>query len=358
VRGIEGINAQVCSIVEIAATDSKLRRNHRSDRGHALIDTAKLSHNKSLAGALRPEVALLLSTYQKPRHLQLSLASIALQQGVAGMMELVVTDDGSTDETPSIVEQFARTVDFPVRFTTHRHRAFQLARCRNEGVAASVAPYILFLDGDCALPPDFVQQHLRRRRQGLVMTGDCYRLEPEVSARIDETVIRRGDYHQWVSHAEVRRLVRRDRKARWYNMLRHRSKPKLLGGNVGIWRSDFERVNGYDEDFEGWGCEDDDLGYRLRKAGLRIESIMRWTRAYHLWHPADTTAPARWREGANVPRLLRGNRPAFATNGLRKADQAEWTGLAETANENEPIILPFRRPEDRPSVNPERKKAA
>ena len=212
-------------------------------------------------------------------------------------MELVVTDDGSTDETPQIVERFAQTVDFPVQFTTHEHRTFQLARCRNEGAAASVAPHLLFVDGDCILPPDFVAQHLAQRRPATAFSGDCLRMEEAISARVDEAVIRSGVYRDWVLPAESQRLAKVDRKSRLYSWIRHRSKPKLFGGNVGIWRSDFERVNGYDEDFEGWGCEDDDLARCLRRVGLRIQSIMRWTRAYHLWHPREATAPALARRG-------------------------------------------------------------
>ncbi len=227
---------------------------------------------------IRPEVALVVSSYQKPRHLSLALASIGLQRGITGKMELIVSDDGSTDETPAIVARFGKTVDFPVRFTTHPHQTFQLVRCRNEGVGASTAPYILFLDGDCLLPPDFVEQHLLVRQPGCVFTGDCFRLDQHVSARIDTDAVRAGAFRDWATRAESRRLAKQDRKARLYNLVRHRSKPKLLGGNVGMWRSDFERVNGYDEDFEGWGCEDDDLGRRLRKTGLRVQSIMRWTR--------------------------------------------------------------------------------
>ncbi len=108
-----------------------------------------------------PEIALLMSTYQRPAHLRRALESIALQQGVEGRMELVVTDDGSTDETPQIVAEFARRVPFRVGFTTHEHTVFRLSRCRNEGAKASQAPYLLFLDGDCILPRDHVWQHLR-----------------------------------------------------------------------------------------------------------------------------------------------------------------------------------------------------
>lgn len=270
-----------------------------------------------------PQIALLLSTYQRPLHLRRALLSIALQQIDRQLMELVVTDDGSTDETAAVVREFARTADFPVQFVTHPHDGFRLARCRNEGAAASRAAYLLFLDGDCILPADHVRLHLERRRPGLVMAGDCCRLDEDVSARVDEEVIRSGAFLAWGSPREQRRLRKLDRASRFYRALRHPTKPKLIGNNVGIWRTDYERVNGYDENFQGWGCEDDDLRYRLRRAGVQIESILRWTRTFHLWHPSEATAPARWREGLNVNYLLRKGRLTRCRNGLVKRPLAD-----------------------------------
>src|SRR6266481_4643090 len=100
------------------------------------------------------EIALLVSTFQRPAHLRRVLKSIAAQRGVSGALEVVVSDDGSQDDTHEIVRQFAEAASFPVHLTTHPHDGFQLARIRNEGAAASTAPYLLFLDGDCVLPPD------------------------------------------------------------------------------------------------------------------------------------------------------------------------------------------------------------
>lgn len=266
----------------------------------------------------QPEIALLMSTYQRPRHLRRALESIALQEGVEGRMELVVTDDGSTDETPHIVRQFAESVSFPVGFTTHPHATFQLARCRNEGARASRAPYLLFLDGDCILPRDHVCVHLARRKPGVVMAGDFCRLDQETSERVTSEAVHSGDFVRWAPASELRRLGKLDRASRFYRFIRHPTKPKLIGNNVGIWRSDFERVNGYDENFQGWGCEDDDLRHRLRRAGVAIESILRWTHTYHLWHPVDATAPAHWKQGANVGYLLRKGRLTRCRNGLEK----------------------------------------
>src|SRR5262245_34038268 len=89
-------------------------------------------------------------------------------------------------------------------------------------------------------------------------------------------------------------------RASFYSLLRDPTRPKLLGGNLGISRADYERINGYDENFRGWGCEDDDLRLRLRAAGVGIASIAWWTNSYHLWHPRTPSAPTTWREGTNV----------------------------------------------------------
>lgn len=268
------------------------------------------------------EAALIVSTYQKPRHLRLSLTSIARQEEVHGKFELVVADDGSTDETFEIVERFAATVDFPVALTSHRHSAFQVAQCRNEGVAASAAPYLIFADGDLILPPDFVWQHLARRGRNTVRTGDCYRLTEEQSAGMDEAIVRSGAYRELVSAAEVRRVRRADRLSWWQALVRYRRGPQVLGGNLGLWRCDLERVNGYDENFQGWGCEDDDLGHRLRRSGVQVRWINHWTCAYHIWHPAVASKPAEWIDGPNAAYYLRRHRQYRCLNGLRKPEPA------------------------------------
>ena len=269
----------------------------------------------------QPEVAVLVSSFERPKHLLRVLHSIACQRGVDGQLEVVVTDDGSTDESPDVVRAFAETVGFPVGFTTHEHRGFELARCRNEGVRASTAPYLLFLDGDCLIPPDHIHQHLKRRRRGVARAGYCVWMDKTTSEQIDLANIQTGEFQKLACPSEIRRLARIDRKARWQNFIRHPTKPKMFGGNIGIARSDYEAVNGYDEQFIGWGCEDDDLRIRLRRVGVRVRSILRWTRTYHLWHPPGVTTPNDWRHGANVDYLRRVLRPTICQRGLRDLRQ-------------------------------------
>lgn len=268
-----------------------------------------------------PDIAVLVSSFERPFHLIRVLHSIAQQRGVDNRFEVVVTDDGSRDETLDIVQEFAAKQTFRVGVTTHPHETFQLARCRNEGVRASTAPYLLFLDGDCLIPPDHLRVHLDRRQKKIAYAGYCALLNEPTTKALDVEGVRSGRFMDLAPASEMKKLAKMHRKARFYELIRHPAKPKLFGGNVGIHRSDFEAVNGYDEAFEGWGCEDDDLRIRLRQIGIRVKSILGWTNTYHLWHPKGETAPAEWREGNNVARIRRSAIPTRCEKGLTQAQQ-------------------------------------
>jgi GT2 family glycosyltransferase len=149
--------------------------------------------------------------------------------------------------------------------------------------------------------------------------GDNYRLDQQASQRVTDEVLASGEFVNWAPPAEKIRLLKRRLKAWWHTLIGHPDKPRLIGNNMGIWRSDLEAVNGFDEKFIGWGCEDDDMTLRLRQTGVQIKSILRWTRIYHLWHPVDPSAPKRaWRDGPNVAYLHRPHRPAYCQEGLNR----------------------------------------
>jgi len=281
------------------------------------------------------DIALIVNTYQKPRHLSLVLASIAAQNGVDGRFEVIVSDDGSTDGTADIVHDFAAQAGFPVRFTSEPHDGFRAARVRNAGARLTASDSLLFLDGDCILPRDHVAAHLERCRPGVALLGFCARLPESTSSGLTVESLADADLVSLAPLSERRLLARRFRKAWWHNLIRHPSKPRLAFGNCCVWRSDFERVNGADERFVGWGQEDDDLGLRLRAAGVRLESILDRTWSLHVWHPVDTSATPRWRDGVNVPYFLRRGRLTACRRGLvaRPAESILWglpTDAADT----------------------------
>jgi glycosyltransferase involved in cell wall biosynthesis len=269
------------------------------------------------------EIAVVVSTFERPGHLLRCLASLESQQGVDGMFEVVVTDDGSRDETLPLLADVARRMPFPLTFTTHAHDGFHLARCRNEGVAASSAPYLLFTDGDCILPPGHLRIHLACRRSGRFVAGDCLRLDEAASGRVEADALRAGWSPAPLPVGERLRLGLKGLRGKLYEATRTPLRPRLSGNNIGVWRSDYERVNGFDEQFVGWGLEDHDLQVRLERLGLRAWSILLRTAPVHLWHP-PTPSFARNNEGTANLRYFESlaERPTFCTDGLVKPAEA------------------------------------
>lgn len=272
------------------------------------------------------DVSVLVTTFRRPRHLALVLESLALQRCAGTALEVIVSDDGSNDETPQVVSRFAATAAFPVRFTSQPHDGFRLARVRNEAARLSRGRYLVFLDGDCVVPRHHVAAHVSRRRHGTALLGYCGLLTESASRLLVPENLAATDLAALVPAAQRRSLARRRLKARWHAAIRHPTKPRLAGGDFGVWRDDFVRVNGFDERFVGWGQEDDDLGLRLRAAGVRLETILDRTCSLHVWHETDPTATSRWRDGANVAYFGRQGRLTACRRGLvdRPATAVTW----------------------------------
>jgi predicted glycosyltransferase involved in capsule biosynthesis len=70
--------------------------------------------------------------------------------------------------------------------------------------------------------------------------------------------------------------------------------------NLGVWKKDFIRVNGFDELFEGWGFEDSDLVIRLIHAGIERKEGRFAVPVLHLWHPHNDKS----KQATNYQRLL------------------------------------------------------
>jgi len=263
-----------------------------------------------------PDLAIIVTSYQMPWHVRRVLESIAAQR-TTRQIEVVIADDGSTDETPQMVREFAASAPFRVHFATHPHTEFHAARCRNEGVRHSTAPHLLFSDGDCVLPPDHVEQHLRSARPGLVTCSYCVRLDHAVSQHVTLEAIRGGKFAHWAPPEEMSKLRQMHYKSLWYSLIRHPTKPALRSTNFAMGRAEYERINGFDENFIGWGCEDDDFGRRLHTAGIRRVSVLNRTCVYHLWHPPAPSRPREWKQGGNVAYLQRDIRLTSCVSGLQ-----------------------------------------
>jgi hypothetical protein len=103
-------------------------------------------------------VSIVIPTHNRARHLPLAVES-ALGQ-THPEVEVVVVDDGSTDETPRLLEAMTRKEP---RLRVIRHQESHGApKARNAGVVAARGEVVGFLDDDCVYHPEKVQRQLRQ----------------------------------------------------------------------------------------------------------------------------------------------------------------------------------------------------
>lgn len=283
----------------------------------------------------RPELAVIVSTFERPRHLRRCLESIAAQTDVAERIEVIVTDDGSRDLTLAMVAAFARRVAFRVALTTHDHDGFRLSQCRNEGAAAARADRFLFTDGDCLLPPGSLATYLATIRPGRIAAGDSCRLDEAATAALTLDDVRAGRFVAAVAPEERRRLAAKAAHSRLYEALRVPMRPRVYGNAIGITRADYEKLNGFDEAFVGWGLEDRDLQRRAEGIGIRAQGM--FAHAFvHQWHQV---APSFVRNAVGTE-----NERLFRRRRVEPACREGFATRAETTSpafDSRPTLLPF-----------------
>jgi glycosyltransferase involved in cell wall biosynthesis len=237
----------------------------------------------------RPRLGVVVSTYEWPDALDAVLRSLHDQSDRD--FALVVADDGSGVETKSVVDDWRAAFEGRLTHAWQPDEGFRLARVLNLGVLAIEADYVVLLHGESIPRRHFVRAIRSCIEPGWFVAGRRIQLTEALTARVLENAL---PVHRWgmVDWIRARReaaplvyLTRRDRRK-----VGARRLPEFVPVNrtygylLCVSRSDFERVNGYDMRFEGWGEEDVDIALRLRRIGLRCGHAGPDATLVHLWH--------------------------------------------------------------------------
>ena len=269
-------------------------RDRKLDRMTGSPPPADVRHNdwRSLAApdldAFTPteSVSVVISYFDAPHALALTMAALESQTYPPELFEVVIVDDGSPNP-------LLQPMDGPLtaRVVHQDDRGFGLARARNTGAKAATNEILLFLDCDMLPEADWIAAHARWHHEVSDALSIGFRAHVEAAGLNEEAIRdRAGTLRELFSD-------RRSERPEWieFHMTRTAELTSVdddlfrvvTGGNLGVRKSFFNLVGGFDETFTQWGAEDTEYGFRaFTLGGLLIPE-----RRAFCWHQGLGTTP-------------------------------------------------------------------
>lgn len=193
-------------------------------------------------GGPSPMVSVVVPTYNRASYLPRLFAALSGQVYPASRMELIVVDNSSTDDTESVVREWAGRMPFPIRF--HRKENNGPAASRNVGASLARGQVLAYTDSDCVPVPDWLHNAVGHLARADIVCGPMYGLVGEHKGKVT---------------FQVKQVVRDD--------------GTFPTGNLVLWRTWFDAVGGFDERYGiyPWGGlvagEDTDMVWRAKREG-------------------------------------------------------------------------------------------
>jgi glycosyltransferase involved in cell wall biosynthesis len=237
--------------------------------------------------------SVIIPTYNRAFLLRHSLESLTRQSLAADEFEVLVVDDGSSDETRTVVEGF--TTRLNLRYFFQEDEGWRLAKARNVGIANAAADVCVFLDSGLLAASGCLAAHVGSHEQSRGPVAVCgyvygFNVGNEDANAIAKTIglgdvdgsigrmtgnpelldIREGFYEIYTEEFH-------DLPAPWII---------FWTCNVSVSTPLSRQAGGFDEEFRSWGGEDLDFGYRLFNAGAKF-ILNRNASAIHYPHPKN-----------------------------------------------------------------------
>lgn len=246
------------------------------------------------------DASIVIPTYNKHEFLEIVLAALEYQTYPSDKYEVVIINDGSIDNTDALVSSLK--VPYQVNYTWQENQGRSAAR--NCGIEKAEGKTIIFIDDDCVPTPTFIESHMQHHgvsdnaavlgykyltfsqmlpdsspRKGLLMNTLNHHetLHPLREVPVGTMLIRPQDFgdgfDRLVQLSYAGERVRWEQAYKAYTaQLEEFVLPWLLltTGNFSVSKRHCVDVGGFDENFEGWGLEDYEIGYRLYKRALNF----------------------------------------------------------------------------------------
>lgn len=228
-------------------------------------------------------MSVVVTTYRRPGALKKVLEGLRHQTMLPD--EVIVADDGSGPDTGEMVHRIKKDSPYPLHHVWQKDKGFRAAKIRNKAILASQGDYIISLDGDCVTGRHFIADHHRLAEKGYFFQGKRILVRKSLASLFTHKDA--NSAVKLLRYALTNRIKNRHHIIRMTPFFFSTTSTRLKGiktCNMGFFRSDIFAVNGFNQDFVGWGREDSELAVRLFMYGLKRKGHPFMAICFHLWH--------------------------------------------------------------------------
>jgi len=231
-------------------------------------------------------VSIIIPVYNRKEILAKTLAAITHQTYPKDLIEVVIVDDGSSDEIVEVIRKYENYLE--LIYTRQTDKGYRVAAARNLGMRAARHDYFITLDCDILPYPELVESYMkwfhvtdkailighRRYVCSDAITDDEILENIDVALNLPDiipnnevvdAVTRAGISYDWRFPIYVRTNYKKEQKWPFQG---------YAAGNVAYPRKAIELAGNYDETFQHWGKEDNEIAYRFYNAGYYFIPIM------------------------------------------------------------------------------------
>jgi len=227
---------------------------------------------------------LIISTYNWPEALGLVLKSVLKQKVFPS--EVIIADDGSKNDTKKLIEEMRSDFPVPLIHVWHEDDGFQKAMILNKAIAKSIGEYIIQVDGDCIIHANFIKDHLSQSERNTYLYGS--------RVNIQENHLPILFSKQQIKFTPFSKGIKKRTRALHCVFFSGRYKAssvfskKYRGCNTSFFKSDFVKINGYNEEFKGWGREDSELALRFHNSNVLAKRLRYAGIVFHIFHNEES----------------------------------------------------------------------
>lgn len=231
--------------------------------------------------------SIVIPVYNKLENL-ISVLKTLDKQITSVNYEVIISDDGSERSLYEEVKKISKEKKYKMKYIYQEDLGFRAGQARNNGILKCNYENIIFLDQDIIVSENFVEKiFLSMKKEDLVIYKTVYISEKEKKDIIDKIgEIAFNKLYDYILPKRINRLkkeIKADKLRSLKNKFGLRKKGAHTFGIFAVKKEILYKINGFDEEFSGYGYEDIEFSNRFYNNGYKSKVLD--IKTIHLYHP-------------------------------------------------------------------------